>query len=697
MVWVGDVKQAIYGFRGGDATLMQAVLGALAGMGGTTETLLKSYRSRPALVAWVNQLFGNAFAGLQPADVRLQATRAEFTTGTAVEDWQLVGAATAQYAGLAAGIASLVREGTVVLDRTTRQPRPVRLGDIAVLARSRDHVQGIAQMLRERHILSATNLPGLLARPEIVLALACLRRLNDERDTLATAEIVSLADCEDPDTWLGERLEWINGAADPTAWRDNATSTAHPIFATLQALRGRRPVLSPREAVELVITGCGLSRRVLQWQTSVERGRMRLANLDQLLTYAAEYEEECRDSREAATLSGFLLWLQELQRRGDDILPQSTGDAVQVMTHHAAKGLEWPIVILVDLAAEVKDATWNSVCAESRGAFDANQPLHDRQLRYWPWPYGAQEKVPVRHDVASSAAGLAIEAAAVEENKRLLYVSLTRARDMVVLARAQKKLTGPWLDTIGLGQHLPQQDDLPLVLADGTQVPFRRRVLDGADVGLPDLAPTDDLRWYADIASRTARAPLLVSPSAGGAAKATVIEEVALGSRIAIAHLEDRSILGEALHACIAADVIRGAPGLAAAEIQEILRRFDVSDALSVTEVVAQLGAIRRLIQSRWPTAAAWAEVPVTQVLPNGQRVAGRIDLLLHTATGWVLFDHKSTSLGHGQLAAAVAGHAGQLAAYRDTIEAVTGSAVEEIWLILPVAAAALRVAVSTR
>ena len=69
-----------------------------------------------------------------------------------------------------------------------------------------------------------------------------------------------------------------------------------------------------------------------------------------------------------------------------------------------------------------------------------------------------------------------------------------------------------------------------------------------------------------------------------------------------------------------------------------------------------------------------------------------RIDLLLRTATGWVLFDHKSTSQGQAQWAAAADKHAAQLAAYRDTLEAVTGIPVEETWLLLPVAGAAVRV-----
>ena len=79
VVWVGDVKQAIYGFRGGDAALMRSVLTALPAMGGSKETLQYSFRSRPALVALVNELFGTAFTGLPPADVHLMPKRLEYT------------------------------------------------------------------------------------------------------------------------------------------------------------------------------------------------------------------------------------------------------------------------------------------------------------------------------------------------------------------------------------------------------------------------------------------------------------------------------------------------------------------------------------------------------------------------------------------------------------------------------------------
>ena len=60
--WVGDIKQAIYSFRGSDTELMQAILKALPDLGGTKEVLPWSWRSRPELVRAVNAAFSNAFS-----------------------------------------------------------------------------------------------------------------------------------------------------------------------------------------------------------------------------------------------------------------------------------------------------------------------------------------------------------------------------------------------------------------------------------------------------------------------------------------------------------------------------------------------------------------------------------------------------------------------------------------------------------
>lgn len=82
----------------------------------------------------------------------------------------------------------------------------------------------------------------------------------------------------------------------------------------------------------------------------------------------------------------------------------------------------------------------------------------------------------------------------------------------------------------------------------------------------------------------------------------------------------------------------------------------------------------------------------MARILGNGQRVARRTDLVLRTTTGWIVFDHKSTPQGAAHWEELAQKHAGQLAAYREVLEALSGASVEETWLVLPVAGAAIRV-----
>src|SRR3546814_9005384 len=61
--------------------------------------------------------------------------------------------------------------------------------------------------------------------------------------------------------------------------------------------------------------------------------------------------------------------------------------AIQVMTYHGAKGLEWPMTILTGLAWEPRARLYEPV-AEVEGPLDWTRPLEGRWIRFWPWPYG---------------------------------------------------------------------------------------------------------------------------------------------------------------------------------------------------------------------------------------------------------------------------------------------------------------------
>ncbi|MGS0754809.1 UvrD-helicase domain-containing protein [Roseateles sp. GG27B] len=499
VVWVGDVKQAIYGFRGGDADLMRAVMANLPALGGSQQILTQSWRARPPLVQVVNQLFTKVFTESPADQVILRPTRAD-TPGAALADWILEGGNQAlQYRALASGIARLMAEGREVVDRTDGSSRPLRHADIAVLAQSHAHLAGLAHVLLELGLPCSSEQAGLLATPEAVLALACLRRFNDPEDTLASAEILALADGLEPEVWLADRLRWLAQGRPPGEWMRTPPcgSAAGQIATALAALVGQRLLLSPREIVEAILLRCQLPRRVLQWQPSAPVGRQRLANLDQLLALATRYEDDCSASRAVASVAGLLLYLQTIERKGQDICAQPALNALQLLTHHGAKGLEWPVVILCDLHADLGDSLWG-IQAECAAPLDVRAPLQGRFLRYWPWPFGPQKQLKLADDMAQTPLGQRLRLAAVNEAQRLLYVSMTRARELLVLARPAKQLDGEWMQTIALAALLPEADDAAAILLEGElRVPFERWRLPSAAVPVVGSPTPEVLHWFA--------------------------------------------------------------------------------------------------------------------------------------------------------------------------------------------------------
>ena len=692
IVWVGDIKQAIYGFRGSDTTLMEAVLQEVRGWGHEPEILGFSWRSRPGLVQLVNEAFTGAFANsMEPKEIQLHPKRAEVLEGPIFGNWLLCGKNKGQEAAaLATGIRQLLDSGYSVLDPETQTTRPVRLGDITVLCRLNDNVTNIAENLRASGIPTATNQPGLLATPEAVLAMACLRRLNDPSDTVASAEIIALADGAEPETWLLDRLNYLQTGGDHDTWREDGEA-AHPILATLARMRSELPLLAPREGLQRVMIQCDLPGRVLRWKQDAAVARTRLANLEALLELADKYEEVCRSAQHAASISGLILWLGEAADAEQDALAQPAIDAVKVMTHHGAKGLEWPVVILTDLNANLKDRLW-AISATSRGAIDVHAPLKDRFIRYWPWPFGKQGKVAIADEIALMEEAKRFRSAAVEEAKRLLYVSMTRARDLLILVRSSRKTSGEWLETLGAPWLMPETPASPIQLPSGKTIDSLYWELDPADETPPLTAVAQPLFWFATARAHTDRLPLAFYPSAAESVPCNVTEQLRVGERIPLSGSVDMAMLGTAIHSCIATALTDPEVPLSQEEAGKILEGHGVGDTVSAKSVLEQIAALDTWIAKRWPDARRHAEIPVEAILENGQVMQGRIDLLLETQGGWILLDHKSNPQGPEKWEAIASDYSGQLEAYHRAVEKSTDRLVLESWLFFPVSGGAVRI-----
>lgn len=692
--WVGDIKQAIYGFRGSDTELMQSILKALPGMGGTKEVLPSSWRSRPDLVKVVNAVFTHAFENSLPKEeVELKPERTESLTGPALANWILGGKnAGLEASALASGVRKLFDSGYTIYDKPNKTLRPVRYGDVAILSYSHTGVKSLAVALSAQGIPVATAQPGLLATPESTLTLACLRRLNDPGDTVATAEIVSLADSVEPEVWVANRLKYLAKDGDAELWSEQGIDghPAHPLLETIAGLRSTLPVLAPREALATVIAACAIPEKVVCWTPDPDRVRVRLANLEAMIQLADQYEDLCRSGQHAASISGLILWFGEIAQQEQDMLAEPAIDAVKVMTHHAAKGLEWPVVILTDLAKDIKDRLW-SISAQSGASFDAQNPLSDRSIRYWPWPFGQQKKVAVADAIARTPMAESFRKSAVEESKRLLYVSMTRARDLLVLARSSRKMSGEWLDCIEAPWLLQDEGTETMALPSGDHIKAERWVLDPVEE--PEhrgCAMSGPLYWFQVAGDREPRLPLNFNPSSAQKVLATVLEKCRIGERIPVAKGADMSVLGTAIHACIGLSFTDRRAPLSEAEVESILYGFDVMDYLAPAAVLRQVNAFHDWLNSRWPGAKAYAEIAVQRNLPAGQVLNGRIDLLLETNAGWILIDHKSSQLAPDHWDQLADEYGAQMEAYASAVERGSGKPVLERWLFLPVAGGAV-------
>ena len=375
-VWVGDPKQAIYGFRGTDPELMNAAMRALDTGGDDAARILgTSRRSRLGLVQLANAIFVKAFAlqGMSAARVRLAPHR-EDQPGHAVplQVWRLQGRNIGlRVAALADQTAQMLADPDrpMIEDRLSARMRPVRGGDLAILCRDNKTAGAIADALAARGLKVATERGGLLGTPEVRLTLAALRRFADGRDRLAAAEIAHLAAPDTDGAWLGPMLD----GGEP----------GDPRIAALDAARARLGVLPPAAALGEIL-GIGCIMPIIEAWPDPDQRR---ANIDALYHQAVAYEEECRTTSRAASIAGFAAWLGDREEAGAQ--PATQGEnAIAVLTYHRAKGLEWPAVIMAQ-PGKAYEASAFGVNVESDVAeFDAASPLVGRWIRYWPWPYG---------------------------------------------------------------------------------------------------------------------------------------------------------------------------------------------------------------------------------------------------------------------------------------------------------------------
>lgn len=706
-VWVGDAKQAIYGFRGSDPALMDAVLASLDARG--EQSLSTTYRSRPELVQIFNDLFIPGFQrtlGFEPKDVELKASRVSNPAlPVPLEFWDLRNdrlnkdgepksltnpeAANA----LAEGIARLVASDCQIEDRSSRQMRPLQLRDISVLCRTNDSANAVAVALQNRGFPLTLATSGLLLTPEARLAMACLRRMADPWDTLATAEIIALEAESAPEVWLEDRLNYLN--ANPQEPRGINWRLTGPLIdktiTALQEAHAKLDQLAPAEALDVALGAGNVFATVTSWGPSENRSAQRRANLETLRGLARQYERSCAATNTPTTVAGFVFWCDDLEAREADLKAvDERADAIHVLTYHTAKGLEWPVVICANLENEHRTNLWEITVVQDVG-FDARNPLANRRIRFWPWPFGGHKTgMPILTRIENEAVAKEASAAAAREELRLLYVGFTRARDMLVLVTRSGQ-PSTWLDLLQAPWLRPLEGDGNLLHGrlGPAQAPYCTRIIPPT-VPNSTKEPAAAYRWFPAPAQPTIKLPALILPSKQPQLEsARIVQTVHLGARLPISGDVSENILGDALHAIFAANFIDPQRPDRLVVIERILHGYALSETIKAEDAADMLDRFASRVQTLFQPKSFLVEVPFMSVNDQGQRTSGFIDLLLETDQGLVLLDHKSFLGGTADWPAKALSYSGQLAAY---CRARQGRPIASAWIHFAAAGGLLQV-----
>ncbi|XOB90740.1 UvrD-helicase domain-containing protein [Pseudomonadota bacterium 24LQ007] len=425
---VGDLKQSIMGFQGSDSRLFAELLKEGEGKDSVVKELDSNWRSTPELMGFINgvgkTLYGENYRELEPKAGYQSDLPAVQVLRFSKDDWNLNASSRSSKPGftaegniaLANHLSDLLASGTKITDRHTGQKRPIRNSDIAVLARGHSRLGKFAAALRSVGIEVQIQEPGFLKCEAVQWALNALQALNNKRDHYAWLDLLTSPLMGGQST---ERLSELLASYDQkTALKHSLKDLLEPLGNSLRKQPVKNQLLTIIEEARLFET-LNCHPQGLQYR----------ANLIKLIGLAEEFEALQPETLNAMGIAGkngstFPVWLNENK---DSIDEQSTADpqaedAVVLKTWHSSKGLEWPVVMVLD-AEKASEPRFPSISMAYPDG-DIESMLRDSFVQILP-------KFDDKKTREKLAGLLATEK--IKTNKNLYYVALTRAREQLIL------------------------------------------------------------------------------------------------------------------------------------------------------------------------------------------------------------------------------------------------------------------------
>lgn len=509
---VGDPKQAIYRFRGADvAAYVRAREAIRATSPDDLLSISTNFRSCAAILAYVNERFAPHLTVEkgQPGFTALDSFHPDHGEGLCVaalpvpcagEDGKAkAGVQRDCEAEAVAEMCCRLIGSQIIVDRKTDTTRPCRPGDIALLAPGGTELWRYEEALEKRGVPVATQAgKGFYRRQEVQDLIAITRVLADSRDSLALIALL-----RGPLIGLTEEqlldMVW-NQSRDPERPDARPKLTIHldpeaiendyarDIIDKLQSLRrginGTTPHQLLAEAVDV------LRVRPILLQRHGGQAERALANVDLFLSLAQPY-----GVRGLKAFADAMTAAWEGKMRSAEGRPDAQEEAVSLVTMHASKGLEWPIVVPINTMTSGNDVRDPIIDSDTKAIF---LPI----LGVAPSGYEEAKAAEV--------------AERERERLRLWYVAATRARELLVLPKldvaASKSSWNALMDF--------DLDSLPLIEIE--QHPTGFETIDGdpengqtrevfASEAAAVVAATTRLRWVAPSRDEDPTGPLDVA------------------------------------------------------------------------------------------------------------------------------------------------------------------------------------------
>lgn len=433
---VGDEHQSIYGFRNADVRIFRRLRSQIE----DHVELRDNFRSHADLLGFVNGMFGTS--SLFGADfLQLRAGRIEQPSLPVLSEQPRVRCLLVDK-GTAAKADGRSEEALRIAQEVRRLIEGgVAPGDIAVLLRNSTNAPRYASAIEDQgHVVNVSAGERFFESQEVAEVLALLRVLSLPADDEALISVLSgrfvrasndalfaIRAALGPRARLFDALRAVATEARPDSLSEADYEQLASTSSRLQALRAAQSRLG---LGELIYAACEAFDYDLVLFSMGAPGVRAWANVQKLVSFAEEFEEV-----ESSALGAFV---EQMRLRATEAARESMAsvgsskEAVQVMTIHASKGLEFPVVIVADLGV----ATARGGAAFLLGERETDLDKH------------ADERVPIagikfpdpdpkgkRPTETLEYRRLADEAKRneVEEQKRCLYVACTRARERLLL------------------------------------------------------------------------------------------------------------------------------------------------------------------------------------------------------------------------------------------------------------------------